>query len=296
MPDLPSVGFVGTGIMGQPMAGHLIAAGYRLTVHSRTRSKAQPLLESGATWADSPAEAARECDILFTNVSDTPDVEQVLFGRQGASETLRSGAIVVDLSTISPSATRDFAQRLTQQGVSLLDAPVTGGDIGARNATLTIMVGGEAAAFEQVLPLFQLMGKTIKHVGPSGSGQAFKACNQVLCGVNMIALCEAMTLAEANGINLELLPEVLSGGAGGSWVLKHLGARIAKGDLNPGFMVYLLQKDLRIAQSIAGENSLPMPGTALAEQLLRATANCQGGERLGFQAMIEAYRKLKGNS
>jgi 3-hydroxyisobutyrate dehydrogenase-like beta-hydroxyacid dehydrogenase len=296
MPELPSVGFVGTGIMGQPMAGHLIAAGYRLTVHNRTQSKAVPLLDAGATWAASPAETAHGCDILFTNVSDTPDVEQVLFGRQGASDTLRSGAIVVDLSTISPSATRDFAQRLTQQGVSLLDAPVTGGDIGARNATLTIMVGGEAATFERVLPLLKLMGKTVEHVGQSGCGQALKACNQIMCAVNMIGLCEAMTLAEANGLDLKLLPEVLSGGASGSWTLTHLGARIANGDLDPGFMVYLLQKDLRIVQTIAGEQNLPLPGAALAEQMLRATANCPGGERLGFQAMIEAYRKLKGNT
>lgn len=293
MSDPPKIGFIGTGIMGRPMAGHLIKAGYSLTVHNRTPAKAEQLIGAGAVWADTSAEVGASCDILLTNVTDTPDVERVLFGETGAAETLKPGSVVVDLSTIDPTATRGFAERLAQQDVFLLDSPVTGGDIGAINATLTIMVGGDENAFQRVLPVLQHMGKNIRHIGPSGSGQALKACNQILCVTTMMGVCEAFELAEANGIDPQTVIDTLGSGAGGSWTLTNLGQRIANGDLQPGFMVYLLLKDLGIGQQIAREQNLPLPATALGEQLLRATANKPGGEVLGFQAMIEVYRRWR---
>jgi len=289
---LPPIGFIGLGIMGQPMAGHLLAAGYPLFVHSRTRSKAEPLLVRGATWCDSPVEVGRRCTILITIVTDTPDVEAVLFGPQGAAASLPRGAIVIDMSTISPAGTRALAERLAARGITLLDAPVTGGDVGARNATLTIMVGGDATAFEHVRPVLEKLGRRIVHVGPSGSGQMLKACNQVLCAVNMIAVCEALLLARRSGLDMNLVIDTLASGAGGSWALSNLGPRIAAGDLNPGFMIRLMQKDLRIVQAAAEALHLPLPGTALAQQLFRAVEAEPGGGGLGTQAMIRAFEKL----
>lgn len=288
-----AVGFVGLGIMGGPMAGHLLAAGYRLFVHTRTRARAEPLLAAGARWCDSPADVARAARVVCTNVPDTNDVADVLFGSGGVASALESGAIVLDFSTISPSATREFAARLAASGATLLDAPVTGGDVGARNATLTIMVGGEAAAFAAVEPLLQRLGKKIVHVGPVGSGQALKACNQILCALNMVGVCEALSLARAAGLDPRLVIDVLGGGAGGSWALANLGPKIVAGELQPAFMVKLIQKDLRIVQEAAQSGKLPLPGTALAQQLFRAVEALPGGGELGTQAMIRAYEALR---
>ena len=293
MAERPQVGFIGAGIMGAPMAGHLLKAGYSVTVHTRTRAKAEPLLSAGAAWAASPAEAADGADFLLTIVTDTPDVEQVLFGQGGAATSLASGAIVVDMTTISPSITRTLNERLEQQGVSLLDAPVTGGDVGAQNGTLTVMCGGSSHAFERAQPLLQTFGKNVVHVGPSGAGQALKACNQILCAVNMIGVCEALTLAEQSGLDLNTALETLSGGAGGSWAWSQLGTRIANGDLDPAFMVRLIQKDLRIVQETAQQLSVSLPGTALAQQLFRAVEAQDGGGDRGTQAMINVYRALR---
>jgi 3-hydroxyisobutyrate dehydrogenase len=290
---LQPIGFIGLGIMGYPMAGHLLRAGHPLYVHTRTASKAKPLLKDGAVWCDTPAEVGGQCELLITIVTDTPDVESVLFAPHGAAETLRSGTCVVDMSTISPDATRQFAERLAQRGVTLLDAPVTGGDVGARNATLTIMVGGDKTAFERVRPVLERLGKRIEHVGPSGSGQLLKACNQVLCAVNMIAVCEALTLAKRSGLDLEAAVETLASGAGGSWALANLGPKIIKGDLAPAFMIELMQKDLRIVQTAAQALRVALPGTALAQQLFRAVEAEDGG-KLGTQAMILALQRLAG--
>jgi len=290
------LGFIGTGIMGAPMAGHLLDAGYALAVHNRTRAKTAPLVARGAIWCDTPADVGRQCDILITIVTDTPDVEEVLVGPRGAAATLPTGAVVVDMSTISPQRTRALAERLAERRITLLDAPVTGGDVGARNATLTIMVGGEAAAFERVHPILAHLGQRIVHVGPSGSGQALKACNQVLCAVNMIAVCEALLLAERSGLDLATAIETLSTGAGGSWAWTNLGRRIISGDLQPAFMVKLIQKDLHIVQDAAQSAGLPLPGTALAQQLFRAVEATAGGGELGTQAMITALRRLAGES
>jgi 3-hydroxyisobutyrate dehydrogenase len=288
------IAFIGLGIMGGPMAGHLIRGGHSLLVHTRTKSKAEPLLADGARWCESPAAAAAQADYVMINVPDTPDVEAVLFGPAGVCEALRPGAAVIDFSTISPAATRDFAARLAERGAVMLDAPVTGGEAGAKNATLTILVGGERAAFEQVLPLLQHLGNKIVHVGPSGSGQAMKAINQVLVAVNMIGVCEALALARASGLDPAMVIDALGGGAGGSWALSNLGAKIVAGDLKPAFMIALMQKDLRIVQEAAQLAHVPLPGVALAQQLFRVVEAEAGGDRLGTQAMIIAYEQLTG--
>lgn len=292
----PTIAFVGLGIMGAPMAGHLLAAGYPLRVFTRTRSKAERIVAGGATWCASPADAVAGVDMLLMIVTDTNDVEQVLFGSGGAAAPLRSGACVIDMSTIRPDATRDFAARLANGGVSMLDAPVTGGEVGARDATLTIMVGGHAETFVRAEPILRRMGKTVVHVGDSGSGQALKACNQILCAVNMIGVCEALLLARRSGLDLSQAVETLGGGAGGSWAWTHLGRRIVDGDLDPAFMIKLIQKDLRIVQEAARELAVPVPGAALAQQLFRAVENHPGGGELGTQAMIRAYEAMMGGA
>lgn len=287
-----AIGFIGLGIMGLPMSAHLQKAGHALYVYSRTRSKAAPALAGGATWCDSPADVARRCSVLLTVVTDTPDVESVLFGPGGAADALTAGSTVVDLSTIAPDAARDFARRLEARRVSFLDAPVTGGEIGARNATLTIMVGGDASAFERVRPILSLFGSRVVRVGPSGAGQALKACNQVLCAVNMIGVCEALLLARASGLDLPLAIETLAGGAGGSWAWSTLGPKIVDGDMKPAFMIRLMQKDLRIVQATAQQRTVPLPGVALAQQLFRAVEALPGGGDLGTQAMMQAFERL----
>ncbi|MCG3127105.1 MAG: 2-hydroxy-3-oxopropionate reductase [Phycisphaerae bacterium] len=296
MVDLPAIAFVGLGIMGRPMAGHLLHAGYPLHVFSRTRSKAETLLAAGATWFDSPAACAAGADVLITCVTDTPDVLDVLFGVNGAAGSLSRGSCVVDTSTIAPSGARQCTERLSAAGVDFLDAPVTGGEIGAQNATLTIMVGGPGAAFERVRPILATLGKTVVHVGPSGAGQALKACNQILCALNMIGVCEALMLAREAGLDARQAIETLAGGAGGSWAWTNLAARLAGGDLNPAFMIRLMQKDLRIVQELAQQEGIPLPGTALAQQLFRAVEAVAGGGALGTQAMILAYERMRGLS
>jgi 3-hydroxyisobutyrate dehydrogenase len=290
------IGFIGLGIMGRPMAGHLLKAGYPLHVHTRTRAKAKALIEAGAAWCETPADVGGSCRVLITIVTDTPDVQAVLFGPNGAAERLQAGATVIDMSTISPDATRVFAERLRQRGITLLDAPVTGGDIGAQQGTLTIMVGGEREAFDWVRPVLEQMGRNIVHVGPSGAGQSMKACNQILCAVNMIGVCEALMLARRSGLDVQQLIETLSTGAGGSWALANLGPKIGADDLDPAFMIELIQKDLRIVQEAAQRQRVALPGTALAQQLFRAVEADEGGGRLGTQAMIRAIRKLAGET
>ena len=292
MPDeTRRVGFIGLGIMGRPMAKNLLEAGVPLVVYNRTPGKAADLVAGGAEQAGSPREVAQKAEVIIAIVTDTPDVEEVLFAESGVAAGARAGSLFIDMSTISPDATRGFAARLAAQGVEYLDAPVSGGDIGAQNATLAIMVGGEAAAFERARPLFEAMGRRVTHVGPVGAGQTVKACNQVLCAIHMVAMCEALTLAAAADLDLETVLEVVTGGAANSWALEHLGPQIAQGDLRPGFMVKLIQKDLNIVMNAARAAHLPLPGAALAAQTFRAVEAAGGGE-LGTQAMITAYEKL----
>jgi 3-hydroxyisobutyrate dehydrogenase len=287
------VGFVGLGIMGRPMAEHILKGGYPLAVFNRTRSKAQELGGQGALAVDSPAEVASASDVIFVMVSDTPDVEQVVAGPAGLLESIRPSSVVVDMSTISPDLERRLDALLRAKGSTLLDAPVSGGDIGAQNATLAIMVGGARESFERVLPLFRLLGKTITYCGPVGSGQLAKLCNQILVSVNLLATCEALVFARKNGLDPMTLIDAVSAGAAGSWQLANLGPKIVKRDFRPGFMVDLMQKDLRIVLETATANPTPLLATAIAQQLFKTLQN-QGAGREGTQSLAKAVEQLSG--
>ena len=291
MTPLAPVAFIGTGIMGGPMAGHLLAAGHRLTVNTRTRAKAQGLLDRGAAWADSPADAAREAEVVFICVPDTPDVERVILGDRGILSEVRPGVIVVDHSTISPSATRTFAKELAAKGATLLDAPISGGDVGARNGTLSIMVGGDEGAFKKVEPYLRHMGTTITYCGPSGNGQLTKLVNQVLVTVTNLAVCEALVFGKRNGLDLEKTIAALVGGAAGSWQLANLGPRMIKHDLKPGFTIDLQQKDLKIVLQTAEESNTSLPAASLVHQLFTA-AQAAGHGKDGTQALYTVLEKL----
>jgi 3-hydroxyisobutyrate dehydrogenase len=281
-----NLAFIGLGIMGLPMAGHLLAAGHRVTVTSRTKGKADVLLAKGAVWADSPAAAASAADVVFTCVPDTPDVESVLLGKGGVIESAKQGLIVVDHSTISPSATREMAAKLADHGVTLLDAPVSGGDIGARNATLSIMVGGDAAAFAAVEPLLRHMGKTITHCGASGTGQLTKLVNQILVAVTNLAVCEALTFATKAGLDPAKTIQAVGGGAAGSWQLTNLGPRMIAGDFAPGFMIKLQRKDLRLVAEAVRELGLDLQALRRVTELFDRAGE-QGADLEGTQALYK---------
>lgn len=286
----PRIAFIGLGIMGQPMAGHLLEAGYPLIVHTRTQSRADGLLSRGATWADTPRAAAGRADVIFICVPDTPDVEAVVLGEQGLIHAARAGQIVVDHSTISPSATRRMSGQLAKQGVMMLDAPVSGGDMGARNATLSIMVGGDEPAFARVRPLLERMGKTITHCGGSGTGQLTKLVNQILVSVTNLAVCEAMTFAMKNGLNPQKTLSAVGGGAASSWQLVNLGPKMVDEDYRPGFMIDLQQKDLRLCLRAADEAGINLSALSLVHDLF-SQAQADGHGRDGTQALYDAVRK-----
>lgn len=282
------VGFIGLGIMGRPMALNLLGAGYRLGVYARRPESTEPLAAAGAEVCQSPAELAGRSDLIFTMVSDTLDVEEVLFGPGGVIEGVAAGAVVVDMSTISPAATRDMARRLAALGVAMLDAPVSGGDVGAINGTLSIMVGGESAVFERVLPLFRVLGKNITHIGEQGAGQVCKACNQVVVGATIAGVAEAVLLARASGVDPERVREALLGGFAGSRILELHGRRMIDGDFAPGFKSRLHQKDMGIVLDTAQELGLAMPGAAQVAQYLNALV----GRGLGEEDSAAIYRVL----
>jgi len=288
------IGYIGLGIMGGPMAANLIDAGFELHVWNRTPSKADPLIEKGAKWCETPAEVAAHSNIVCVNVTDTPDVEAVIFGKNGivaGNPGDTAGLIVIDHSTIDPGATRDFAERLSEYEIDLLDAPVSGGDTGAKAGTLSVMVGGKREVFDQCEDLFDAVGKTITYCGPSGAGQATKACNQILCAGNLLAACEALALAKAEGLDLKTTIDVTAAGAGGSWQLANLGPRIAERDFDPGFMVDLINKDLKIVRRAGELRDLPLPGTNLAAELLRAASKIGHGKS-GTQALSRVFEML----
>jgi 3-hydroxyisobutyrate dehydrogenase len=237
-------------------------------------------------------DVATNSDVVITIVTDTPDAERVILGENGVILGGRPGQVVIDMSTISPEATRRMADELKKKEMTMLDAPVTGGEIGAINGTLTIMVGGDRKTFEETLPILQAMGKKVIFAGPSGAGQTIKLCNQVLCAVNQVAVSEAVMLAAKAGADLSTMLEVTTSGAGGSWALENLGRKVVAGDLKPAFMIRLMQKDLALVMELARKVDLPLPGTVLANQLLRAVEAEAGGKELGTQAMIKAYERL----
>ncbi len=284
-----NIGFIGLGIMGQPMSRHLLEAGFSLTVYNRTVSKAQALAAMGAKLAKSPAVVAAGSEIIITMLPDTPDVEAVLFGKDGVYEGLSAGSIVVDMSTISPEATVQFATRLRAKQCEMLDAPVSGGESGAVAGTLTIMVGGNEQAFQKCLPLFQAMGKNVVHLGASGSGQRTKLVNQVICALNILAMSEGLHLAERIGLDTEKVLQVVSSGAAGSWMLSNLAPRILQNDFQPGFMIKLQQKDLRLAMELIKTLGEDFPGTALTHALFTQAVEQGLGEQ-GTQGLINIFR------
>ena len=285
------LGYIGMGIMGKPMAFNLLKAGFSVAVYNRTRAKTNDIAAKGAMVYDSPRELAEHVDIVFTNVTDTPDVREVLLGEEGVIRGAHPGQVVIDHSTVSPDETRRIAEALEEKGVLFLDAPVSGGDIGAQRGTLSIMVGGDPAVFESCLPYLKAMGSTVTLCGGVGMGQTAKLCNQIMCAVGMVAVCECIALAKQSGLDVKTMLEVVTRGAGGSWALGNLGPKIAQGDLQPGFMVKLIQKDLRLVVEAARSVALPLPGTALAQQLFTAV-EAEGGSNLGTQAMIRTYERL----
>nr|KJR72027.1 MAG: 6-phosphogluconate dehydrogenase [Vulcanisaeta sp. AZ3] len=285
------VGFIGLGIMGGAMAMNIHKRGFPLIVYNRTRSKTEPFARLGIPVANSPKEVAENSDVVIDMVVDAPDVEEVLFGRDGVIHGAHSGLIVIDMSTNSPDYARYFAKRLAEYGVEFLDAPVTGGDIGARQGTLTIMVGGKREVFERVKPVFEAMGKTIVYAGEVGNGQMLKLLNQIVVGINMLAVTEAMALAKKAGINMDALFTILSTGGANSFTVQYYMPKMMKGDFEPGFKAAHLKKDLRYALEIANRLNVSLPGTALTLELYNALLSKGLGEK-GTQALLKLYYEL----
>jgi 2-hydroxy-3-oxopropionate reductase len=272
------IGFIGLGIMGRPMALNLLRAGHVLSVYARRAQSMEPLANAGATATASPKEVAGRSEVTFVMVADTQDVEQVVMGHDGCIDGAKSGSVIADMSTISPAATRRIAARLAERGVEMLDAPVSGGEAGAVNATLSIMVGGEAEVFERVKPLFEAMGKNIVHIGGNGAGQVAKACNQILAAVTIEAVAEALTFARVSGVDPARVREALLGGFAYSKVLEAHGKRMLEGDFKPGFKTRLHQKDMRIVLENAHQLGLALPAAALVAQNLNALMGAGLGE------------------
>jgi len=287
------VGIIGLGIMGMPMARNLMKAGFQVTVYNRTPPKADLLAAEGALKADSPKEVAAKNSVIITMVSDTPDVESVILGANGVIEGIKPDAVVIDMSTISPQATRKIAARLGEKKAHMLDAPVSGGEGGAIAGTLSIMVGGDAAILERCHPVLAAMGKTITHIGANGMGQTTKLMNQILVAGNLNAVCEALVFAQKQGVDVNKAIEAVKGGAAGSWQLANLGPRMIKRDFQPGFMVELLQKDLRLVMEGSELNKIPLPATALIHQLFDSL-EAAGDGKCGTQALLKVAERLAG--
>ena len=290
-PQTTRVGWIGTGVMGLSMCGHVLDAGYPVAVHNRTRARAEPLLERGAMWAATPAEAAADADVVCSIVGYPADVREVVLGEQGALAGARRGAVLVDFTTSEPSLAAEIFEAAAAQGVASVDAPVSGGDVGARNGTLSIMVGGEEDAVERVRPLLEKLGKTIVRQGGPGSGQHTKMVNQILIASGMIGVCEALLYAYEAGLDLETVLTSVEPGAAGSWSLSNYAPRMLRGEFEPGFVVEHFLKDMGIALAEARRMNLSLPGLALAEQLYVALA-AQGKGRKGTHSLILALAAI----
>ncbi len=292
------VGFIGLGIMGQPMARNLLKAGFPLVVATRTPGKAAAFAKDNAALgnvqaAETPAQVAAICDLIVVMVTDTPDVVEVAYGETGLFATANPGTIIVDMSTISPSVTRDLAAKAAKQGLFWLDGPVSGGEKGAIEGTLTIMLGGDATAVANASPALNAMGKRITHFGAAGNGQAAKLCNQIMVAGNLLAVCEMLTFARKAGLDLNLVHQALTGGAANSWALDVLGKKMIDRDFKPAFMVKLQQKDLRLVLDAANRNHTPLPSASLAHQLL-AAVEAEGRGEDGTQSLVRIFEKLAG--
>jgi len=287
----PKVGFIGLGIMGKPMAQNLLKVGFELTVFNRSKPPVDLPVSSGAAAADSPKAVAERSDVVITMVTDSEAVKNVVLGQGGAIEGAHEGLVLIDMSTIAPGVTRSVAGSLASKGVRALDAPVSGGDVGAREGTLTIMVGGAASDFEACLPILKALGKKVVYMGPTGSGQLTKLANQILVACNMVGVSECLNFAKKAGLDLDRLIDSLSAGAASSWSLINLGPKVAKRDFAPGFKVKLLQKDLRYVLSAADELDAPLPTTALVHNLYRQVEEKGLGDA-GTQALVTALEQL----
>jgi 3-hydroxyisobutyrate dehydrogenase len=290
-PGTTRVGWIGTGVMGRWMCQHLLAGGYKATVYNRTRARAEPLLEAGAAWADSPRAVAECSDVVFAIVGFPRDVREVFLGSQGALAGSRPGMTLIDMTTSEPSLAREIHEAARKREAASIDAPVSGGDVGARNATLSIMVGGDAAAVDAVRPLLECLGKTIVHQGPAGAGQHTKMVNQILIATNMIGVCEALLYGYKAGLDLKTVLQSVGGGAAASWSLNNLGPRIIDRNFEPGFFVEHFIKDMGIALDEARRMGLALPGLALANQLYLAV-QAQGWGRKGTQALMLALEQM----
>ena len=288
------IGFVGLGIMGRPMALNLRKAGHALWVYGRRAATLKPLADVGATACSSPKDVAANADMVFICVSDTPDVERVILGKDGLIHGVHPGSVVVDMSTISPAATRTFASELKKRGADMLDAPVSGGEVGSINATLSIMVGGQPDVFARVKPYFEVMGKNIVHIGDHGAGQVAKACNQIVAAVTIEAVAEALTFARRSGVDPAKVRAALLGGFAGSKILEAHGQRMLDNDFKPGFKVKLHRKDLKIVMDDARRLGLVLPGVALAAQHLNALMDA-GDSELDSAAIVKVVERLSGS-
>jgi 3-hydroxyisobutyrate dehydrogenase len=290
-PAKTRIGWIGTGVMGSSMCGHLIAAGFKATIFNRTAEKTKALVEKGAKLADSPREVAAASDVVFTIVGFPYDVREVTLGAQGTLAGAKAGTVLVDMTTSEPSLAIEIAEAAASKNVRAVDAPVSGGDVGAKEARLSIMIGGEKDVVDALRPLFEIMGKTIVHQGPAGAGQHTKMVNQVLIASNMIGVCEGLLYAFKAGLDLNVVLESVSSGAAGSWSLNNLGPRMIAGNFEPGFFVEHFLKDMGIALAESRRMKLALPGLALAEQLYRAV-EAQGFGRKGTHALMLALAQL----
>lgn len=288
---MADLGFIGVGIMGKPMLGHLVKAGHKVLVYDVNTAPVQELAAKGAVACKSSKEVAEKTGIIFIMVPDTPDVEAVLFGKGGLAEGLKAGSIVVDMSSISPIATKEFAKRLAAMGVQMLDAPVSGGQVGAENAALSIMVGGEPRVFKKIMPYFELMGKNIVYIGGNGDGQTCKVANQIVVALTIEAVAEALLFASKAGADPVKVRAALLGGFAQSRILDLHGERMIKRTFNPGFRIRLHQKDLNLALQAARSMGMSLPNTATAQELFNAVA-AQGGIDLDHSALVFALEKL----
>jgi 3-hydroxyisobutyrate dehydrogenase len=285
------VGWIGTGVMGASMCGHLLSKGFTITVHSRTRAKSAPLVERGASWADSPAAVAAASDVIFTMVGLPADVRACYFGESGLIESAKPGALLVDMSTSEPNLAREIAAAAAVRGLFAVDAPVSGGDVGAREARLSIMIGGAPEVMPRLEPFFSAMGKTWVHQGPAGAGQHTKMVNQILIATMMIGVCEALLYGWRAGLDLERVLQSVGSGAAGSWSLSNYGPRIIAGNFEPGFFVEHFLKDMGIALGEARRMNLSLPGLALAEQLYASVKACGWGNK-GTHALQLALSRM----
>ena len=290
-PEHTRIGWIGVGVMGRSMCGHLVASGYRTSVHTRTRDKARALLDAGAAWADTPRAVAEQSDVVFTMVGFPADVRDVYFASDGALAGGRGGSVFVDMTTTEPTLAREIYDRACALGAQSVDAPVSGGDVGARNRALSIMVGGDAEAVSAVMPLLEILGKNIVHQGGPGSGQHTKMCNQIVIAGTMIGVCESLVYAHKAGLNPAEMLRSIKSGAAGCWTLDNLAPRVLQGDFEPGFIVEHFIKDMGIALAEAERMGLAMPGLALVHQLYLAL-KAQGHGRRGTQALVLALERI----